>query len=85
MNTAERLLGDLERTEATYRASLEFACQAAPVIFRGVRQKYGWSLRDLGKKLDCDFTYLSKIENGHYPPGKPLLRKLIALLKQEGK
>lgn len=33
-----------------------------------LRRAKNWSQRDLAKKVEIDFTYISKIENGKMPP-----------------
>ncbi|OGJ56469.1 hypothetical protein A3D88_03780 [Candidatus Peribacteria bacterium RIFCSPHIGHO2_02_FULL_52_16] len=46
--------------------------QSLGSYINGLRQKKGFTLRDVAKKVDMDFTYLSKIENDKLvsPDGK---------------
>jgi ribosome-binding protein aMBF1 (putative translation factor) len=48
---------------------------------REYRKVTGLSQRDLTTLLDCDYTYISKIENGHENPGLDLIKKMQALDK----
>jgi transcriptional regulator with XRE-family HTH domain len=46
-----------------------------------LRQKRGYTLRGLGEKLNLDYSYLSKIENGHKVPSIELLEQLADFFK----
>lgn len=51
-------------------------------ILRSAREAKGLTLRSAGDRLGIDFTYLSKIENGHDRPGADLVRRMGALYGQ---
>jgi transcriptional regulator with XRE-family HTH domain len=54
---------------------------------RELRREKGLSLRALAKKIDCNFTYLSKAENGKLDfstfPGDALILKLAKALEAD--
>jgi len=43
---------------------------------RELRKKRGYTLRELGEKLNFDFTYLSRVENGRKIPSIELLQQM---------
>lgn len=47
-------------------------------LIRQARKDKGYSQRELAKLVDCDFTYLSKLENDRadYPPKEDVIRSL---------
>lgn len=45
---------------------------------RQAREAAGLTLRGLGAQVDADFTYLSKIENGHDTPSLALVERIEA-------
>lgn len=50
-------------------------------LLRELRKKAGMTLRELAEKVDVNFTYLSKIENGALPPpSEKVIRKLAEVL-----
>lgn len=50
-------------------------------VVRALRKKLGYSQRDLASLLNCDYTYISKIENGNsdYPPSEAMLKRLARI------
>lgn len=49
-----------------------------------LRQEKNLSQRELAKKAEMDYTYLSKIENGKMPPPKSdVIERLATLLKAD--
>lgn len=51
---------------------------------RQLRKEHDLTLRELAQKVDIDFTYLSKIENGHGPaPAEDTIRRLAGILGTE--
>lgn len=83
MNLAERI-ERLDSLERKYSAALAFFFRDAPKLFREARKANGWSQRALAELLEVDYTYISKIENGHLRPGLPTVRKFGELLKKAG-
>jgi len=52
----------------------------SPNIIRNLRFRRGKiTLREAAKKLDCDFTYLSKVENGVMRPSWKFLQKAFVV------
>ena len=50
-------------------------------ILRKIREKAGLSQKELGDKVNVDFTYISKIESGAKPPpSKKVITKLATIL-----
>jgi transcriptional regulator with XRE-family HTH domain len=48
---------------------------------RELRKRKGMSLRELAKESDIDFTYLSKLESGKFPPpSEGVIHKLAEIL-----
>lgn len=86
-----RRLG-LARDPATdTRAALHGLGDAGEAAVEGVgyavrywRRFAGLTLRDLGERTDADFTYLSKIENGHDYPSRKLIERIDAVTGAEG-
>lgn len=48
-------------------------------FLRGLRQMKGYSLKSLADKMSVNYTYLSKLENGHSTPSERFLEKIAAL------
>lgn len=72
---------EIEKVERKYHRLLEDFFEDAPALFREARVALGLSQRALAEKLGVDFTYISKIENGHLKPGMPTVRKFGELLR----
>ena len=54
---------------------------------RELRKRANLTLRQLGDKVDTDFTYLSKIENDktdNRPPSEDLIRRIAKALRADG-
>ena len=50
---------------------------------RRVRKKLGKSLRELGRRLDCDYTHLGRIERGEAEPSVELAERIAKALGQQ--
>lgn len=50
-------------------------------LVRMYREFHGITLRDLGDKTGLDFTYLSRIENGHYAPSESAIQDISNALE----
>ena len=44
--------------------------------FRELRRENKFTQRELAKKIGVSHTYISKIENGHYVPSIPVLKRI---------
>ena len=55
-----------------------------PLRLRTLRREAGLSQRGLAERVNVDFTYLSKIENGRVePPSETVLKNISAVLAEE--
>jgi transcriptional regulator with XRE-family HTH domain len=52
--------------------------QAAGVVFRALRSKQGWSLRDFGERVGAAHTTLYAVERGETTPGIDVLDRVAA-------
>lgn len=75
------LLTQLVETSAAYQAAVKRAQEQGPDLVRTARKQLGLTQRALAEKLGVDYTYISKIENGHSRPSKPVLAALAELLR----
>jgi len=48
-------------------------------FLRGLRQEKGYSLKRLANKMDINYTYLSKLENGHSTPSERFIERVVAV------
>lgn len=80
MDLAQRIW-ELDVLEREYSEALAEFFRDAPKLFREARKANGWSQRALAELLEVDYTYISKIENGHLRPGLPTVRKFGELLR----
>ena len=54
-----------------------------PLRLRALRREAGLSQRGLAERVNVDFTYLSKIENGRVePPSETVLKNIAAVLAE---
>ena len=53
-------------------------------VIKHWRDYNGWTLRDVAERVSADFTYLSKIENGHDQPSRRLCVELDRTLHADG-
>ena len=83
MEDLEELLEELSAADRAYRAVIKRAQAEGGGIIRRAREKMGLSQRRLAERLGVNYTYISKIENGHTSPSKPVLRKLAQLVNGE--
>lgn len=81
MELLKKYIDELDRLELEYSELLKAFHKEAPQLFREARKAKGWSQRALADLLGVDYTYISKIENGHLKPGFPTVRKLGELLR----
>lgn len=77
---AANLLQKLRDAERDYRATLQEVQQHGGELFKAVRKERGLTQRQLADALAVDFSFISKIENGHMRPGKPVLERLAVFL-----
>ncbi len=49
------------------------------LILKQLRQKEGLSIKNLGSKLDINYSYISKIENDHSIPSEDFIGKIAEL------
>lgn len=49
------------------------------LILRGLRKRERYSLKSLANKINVDYTYLSKLENGHSAPSEKFIETIAAL------
>lgn len=69
-------LQQLQEAERQYNAVVRAAQDAAPRILRRLRRERGWTQAELAARLDCDPTYISRIECGLMRAGVPILLTL---------
>lgn len=81
MELLEKYINELDRLEFEYSELLKEFHKEAPKLFKEARKAKGWSQRALAELLEVDYTYISKIENGHLKPGFPTVRKFGELLR----
>jgi len=48
-------------------------------FLRGLRQQKRYSLKSLANKINVDYTYLSKLENGHSTPSERFIETVAGL------
>jgi transcriptional regulator with XRE-family HTH domain len=49
------------------------------LILKELRQREGLSIKNLGSKLDINYSYISKIENDHSIPSEDFIGKIAEL------
>ena len=81
--TASDLLRELINAERAYKTTLQRVQDRGAELFRAVRRDRGLTQRQLAALLEVDFSFISKVENGHLRPGKPVLQRLAAFLADE--
>ena len=81
--TANDLLQRLIDAERVYKAVLHQVQEQGAELFKAVRNERGLTQRQLADALGVDFSFISKVENGHLRPGKPVLQRLAAFLVDE--
>ena len=69
--------------EAEYRAAQAAVKAHGGEFLKAARQQLGFTQRELAERLNLDFSFISKVENGHAPISKNLIRGVLALLKEE--
>lgn len=78
--TANELLQQLIDAERMYKAVLHQVQEQGAELFKAVRNERRLTQRQLAEALGVDFSFISKVENGHLRPGKPVLQRLAAFL-----
>jgi DNA-binding XRE family transcriptional regulator len=76
----DELLRLLIEAEKTYRESLDLVQSQGAELFKSVRAEHHLTQRQLADALKVDFSFISKVENGHMRPGKPVLQRLAVYL-----
>lgn len=79
----QELLAILVAADQSYKEALALAQDQGAEMFKTIRAERNMTQRALADALQIDFTTVSKIENGHIRPGKPVLRRLAAWLKEQ--
>lgn len=80
---AVSLLQKLRDAERAYRTTLHEVQEHGGALFKAVRKEQNLTQRQLANILHVDFSFISKIENGHMRPGKPILERLAAYLAEQ--
>lgn len=80
---ASEMLRQLVQAERTYRDTLLTIQALGPELFRSVREEHKLTQRQLADILHVDFSFISKVENGHIRPGKPVLERMAQWLNEE--
>lgn len=80
--STEDILQQLIEAQQAYRKALDIVQAQAPDLFKSIRQQYSLTQRDLATALQVDFSFISKVENGHLRPGKPVLQRLTLYLSE---
>jgi transcriptional regulator with XRE-family HTH domain len=75
------ILQQLLEIDAQYQDYLKRLQAQAGQLFKQARVELDMTQREMAEKLECDFTYISKIEHGHMRPGNAVLEKLATVLK----
>ena len=52
-------------------------------FLRGLRHENGYSLKNLANKMKVNYTYLSKLENGHSSPSEKFIEKVAAIFEYD--
>ena len=79
----ELILQQLINAQRAYRASLDAIQAQAPELFKSIRKQRNLTQRELAFLIAVDFSFISKVENGHMRPGRPVLARLAAYLSEE--
>lgn len=77
---ADELLRLLIEAEKTYHESLDRVQSQGAELFKSVRAEHHLTQRQFADALEVDFSFISKVENGHMRPGKPVLSRLAVWL-----
>jgi DNA-binding XRE family transcriptional regulator len=77
----QELLTRLVETSAAYQEAVRLAQDQGPALVREARKRLGLTQRELAEKIGVNYTYISKIENGHSRPSRPVLAALAELLR----
>jgi predicted transcriptional regulator len=80
---AQELLNLLASSERTYRDALQQIQAQGAELFKAIRTEYSLTQRQLADILSVDFSFISKVENGHIRPGKPVLARLATWLEEQ--
>jgi predicted transcriptional regulator len=75
-------LDRLIKAEAEYRSAIKELQEESPTLLFDIRVHLKLTQRELADRLGVDFSYISKIENGHMKLSRPMLMKLRALVTE---
>jgi DNA-binding XRE family transcriptional regulator len=67
---------NLLASERAYRETLQQIQAQGAELFKAIRAEHSLTQRQLADILSVDFSFISKVENGHLRPGKPVLTRL---------
>lgn len=79
---AHELLDLLASSERTYREALQQIQAQGAELFKTIRAEHKLTQRQLADILKVDFSFISKVENSHIRPGKPVLARLAKWLSE---
>lgn len=67
--------------EAQYRAAQVIVKTSGGAFVKEARQRLNLTQRELAAHIGVDFSYISKVENGHALLSKDAIRAILALLE----
>lgn len=73
------MLDRLITAEAEYKAAIKELQDDGAILLYDIRVHLKLTQRELADKLGVNYTYISKLENGHMRLSRPMLSKLRAL------
>lgn len=76
------MLDRLITAEAEYKAAIKELQEDGAVLLFDIRTHLKLTQRELADKLGVDYTYISKLENGHMKLSRPMLSKLRSLVQE---
>lgn len=74
------MLDRLITAEAEYKAAIKELQEDGATLLFDIRIHLKLTQRQMAEKLGVDYTYISKLENGHMRLSRPMLMKLRALV-----
>lgn len=77
-----QMLAGLKSTKLYYDAALRECQSQSQSILLTVRKRCGWTQEEMGERLDCTASYISKVENSHYPISRPMLFVLAEIVEE---
>jgi ribosome-binding protein aMBF1 (putative translation factor) len=79
----DQVLNRLIAADVEYKAAMKAAQEHGGSLVLQARKSLGLTQRDLADKLGLNFTYISKIENGHIAASKKVLTGIAETLRGE--